>query len=109
MAERKRKALTLKQKIDTIRAVEISPNKKRDVIAEQFKVPRTTLLNIIRDKAKDLHQFESGKDETTSRRERTPSHDTIDRALLEWFTEKSKVFLSFFLSLSIFLSSLTEL
>ena len=52
MTERKRKALSLKQKFDIIKAVESNPNKKRNAIAEEFKVLRTTLMNILREKAK---------------------------------------------------------
>ena len=88
MAEKKRKALSLKQKIDLIRAVESNPNKNKNAIAEVFNVPRTTLLNILREKAKYLHQFESGKHDISRRCDRRSSQDTLDKALLEWFTEK---------------------
>ena len=83
MAERKRKALSLKQKIDIIEAVESNPNKNRNAIAEEFKVPRTTLLNILREKAKCLRQFESGKHDISRKRDRRSSNDTVDKALLE--------------------------
>ena len=88
MAEHKRKALSLKQKIEIIREVERNPHKSESLIADEMKVPRTTLLNIVREKAKYVGQFESGKNDISRKRARGSGHGTVDSALLEWFSVK---------------------
>ena len=45
-------SLTLKQKVNAIREVENNPTKSRGLIAEELNIPRTTLMNIMKNKKK---------------------------------------------------------
>ena len=59
---KKRTSLTLQQKIDIIRAVESQPHKNKTAIAKEKDVPRTTLMNIMKNKLKYKEQCECGKE-----------------------------------------------
>ena len=88
MAEpkRKRRVLTLCQRLQIIKAVEDYPNKTRTQIAIDFGVPLPTLSNIVKEKKKYLAQATSGDVITTTKRARTSQLGSVDKALLEWFT-----------------------
>ena len=91
MAERERKVLSLKQKVEIIREVERNPHKNKSLIADEMEVSRTTLLNIVREKAKYFGQFESGWSDISRKRARGSKHGTVDTALLKWFSVKRRV------------------
>lgn len=62
MAEKKKRvSLTLKQKVNAIREVENNSTKSKGKIAEDLNIPRTTLMNILKNKAKYKEHFESGR------------------------------------------------
>ena len=53
MAEKKKRvSLTLKQKVNAIREVENNSTKSKGKIAEDLNIPMTTLMNILKNKAK---------------------------------------------------------
>ena len=88
MAEpkRKRRVLTLCQRLQLIKAVEDYPNKTRTKFAIDFGVPLPTLSNIVKEKKKYLAQATSGDVITTTKWAKTSQLGSVDKALLEWFT-----------------------
>ena len=50
--KKKRVSLTLKQNVNAIREVENNPTKSKGLIAEELNIPRTTLMNIMKNKKK---------------------------------------------------------
>lgn len=82
----KRNVLSLGERLKLINHVQHIPDKKKkSLIAEEFKVPYTTLLNIVKNKEKYLSQAASGQT-STRKRARGPQLDSVDKALLDWFT-----------------------
>ena len=83
MAEKKKRvSLTLKQKVNAIREVENNSTKSKGKIAEDLNIPRTTLMNILKNKAKYKEQFESGRVNLNMKKDRPSDFDVVDEALL---------------------------
>ena len=83
---RKRKVLTLGDRLKVIQAVENNPSKTRPQLAEEFGVPLPTLTNLLKSKDKYLAHAKSGEVTTTSKQARTSQMGSVDQDLLRWFT-----------------------
>ena len=83
---RKRKVLTLADRLKIIKAVEDQPSRSRTQIAAEFNLPLPTLSNILREKDKYLKQAASGEVVSTKKRARGSQLAALDRSLLDWFT-----------------------
>ena len=59
--KKKMRTLTLKEKVDIIQEVESNPTKKRSKNAQEHKIPRSTLSNILTNKDKYERLLSSGK------------------------------------------------
>ena len=88
MESQKRSSVSLQQKIEIIRAVESQPHKNKTAIAKEKGVPRTTLMNIMKNKSKYKEQFECGKEVLSRKKSRGCRDSELDAALLKWFSEQ---------------------
>ena len=84
-APRKRKVLSLKEKLSLVKAIEKSPGKKITKIAREFGVNRRTLADIIKKKDALQEMVRSGIANTSTKRMRKSNHEEVEEALLDWF------------------------
>ena len=82
---RKRKALSLCERLKIIQTVEDSPLKSRTQRATHFGIPLSTLSNMMKNKDKYLAQARSGDVVTTSKRVRISQLASVDKPLLKWY------------------------
>ena len=80
----KRKPLTLGQKLKIIHVVETNPGKKKRLIASEQGVPVTTLYSVLKNKVQYTVQATSGQ--TTRKRQIGAQLQSVDDALLLWFS-----------------------
>ena len=85
--------MPLKRKIELIDAVEKHPagekkkrpaGKKKKEIVEEFGIVPNTLSTIVKDKEKYRQTLFGGQINISKQRQRAPTHDDIDEALLCW-------------------------
>ena len=84
MAKRKRKELTLQEKVDVIACKDKNPAIGIREKAEKFKCGKTQIQSTLRDKRKLLHKFAKNGN-ASSKRARMCRFQDIDSAMLEWF------------------------
>ncbi|KAL8587727.1 hypothetical protein ACOMHN_020945 [Nucella lapillus] len=89
--EKKRKSLSLSQKLDIIRKIEANPQQRKAVIAEELGIPFSTLCNIWRDRQRYLNNVASGTEDLSRKRSRTAKLETVDENLLKWFSDSSRL------------------
>ncbi|XP_053259070.1 tigger transposable element-derived protein 4 [Podarcis raffonei] len=82
-AVRKKKSLSLKDKISIIAAIE-SGKKKAD-IAERYGIKKNSLSSIMKNKEKVLEAFESWQFDPKRKRLRTAFHTDLEEALVKWY------------------------
>jgi hypothetical protein len=82
--EKKRKTLTLSQKVDIIHAVDSSSN-KRDV-AKKFDIASSTLSTILRQKGKIMNEWTNSSFFSKRKKLRGGDYADVDQALLQGFT-----------------------
>ena len=85
--EKKRKSLSLSQKLDIIRKIEANPQQRKAVIAEELGIPFSTLCNIWRDRQKYVNNVARGTEDLSRKRSRTAKLETVDENLLKWFSD----------------------
>ena len=84
MAKRKRKELTLHEKVDVIAYKDKSPAIGIREIAEKFQCGKTQIQSTLRDKRKLLDKFATNGN-AASKRARMCRFQNINSAMLEWF------------------------
>ena len=84
MAKRKRKELTLQEKVDVIAYKDKNPAIGIREIAEKFQCGKTQIQSTLRDKRKLLDKFATNGN-AASKRARMCRFQNIDSAMLEWF------------------------
>ena len=89
----KRNVLSLGDRLKIIDHVQVNPHNSKRLIAEEFNVPYSTLVNIIQNKKKYREQAATGQTTSARKRARASQLDAVDKALLEWFTSCSYDFL----------------
>ena len=89
MSERKkkRKSLSLNEKLQIIRKIEDNPQKRKAVVAEELGIPFTTLCNIWKDRQKYMNKVAKGTDDLSRKRLRNAKLETVDESLLQWFSD----------------------
>ncbi|NXX46091.1 TIGD4 protein, partial [Tricholaema leucomelas] len=80
---RRKKSITIQEKIDIISAVE-SGKKKAD-IAAKYGIKRNSLSSIMKNKEKVLEAFESLRFDPKRKRLRTAFHTDLEEALVKWY------------------------
>ncbi|NWV35137.1 TIGD4 protein, partial [Grantiella picta] len=80
---RRKKSLSIEEKIDIISAVE-SGKKKADVAAE-YGIKRNSLSSIMKNKEKVLEAFETLRFDPKRKRLRTAFHADLEEALMKWY------------------------
>ncbi|NXI40702.1 TIGD4 protein, partial [Galbula dea] len=80
---RRKKSITIEEKIDIISAVE-SGKKKAD-IAAKYGIKRNSLSSIMKNKEKVLEAFESLRFDPKRKRLRTAFYSDLEEALVKWY------------------------
>ncbi|NXP49866.1 TIGD4 protein, partial [Heliornis fulica] len=80
---RRKKSISIEEKIDIISAVE-SGKKKADVAAE-YGIKKNSLSSIMKNKEKVLEAFESLRFDPKRKRLRTAFHTDLEEALVRWY------------------------
>ncbi|XP_033869613.3 tigger transposable element-derived protein 4 [Acipenser ruthenus] len=80
---RKKKSLSIEEKVDIISAVE-SGRKKTDVAAE-YGIKKNSLSSIIKNKDKILDAYESFRFDPSRKRLRTATYTDLEEALMRWY------------------------
>lgn len=88
MAKRKRKELTLQEKVDVIAYKDKNPAIGIREIAEKFQCGKTQIQSTLRDKRKLLDKFATNGN-AASKRARMCRFQDIDSAMLEWFRSRN--------------------
>ena len=83
MAKRKRKELTLEEKVDVIAYKDKNPAIGIREIAEKFQCGKTQIQSTLRDKQKLLDKFATNGN--AAKRAGMCGFQDIDSAMLEWF------------------------
>ena len=86
MAKRKRKELTLQEKVEVIDFKNKNPATALRQIADRFQCDKTQIQSILRDQPNLLDKF-TASGNAVSKRARTCRFQNIDLAMLEWFRE----------------------
>ncbi|XP_069710975.1 tigger transposable element-derived protein 4 [Phaenicophaeus curvirostris] len=81
-ASRRKKSISIEDKIDIISAVE-SGERKADVAAK-YGIKKNSLSSILKNKEKLLEAFESLRFDPKRKRLRTASHSDLEEALVRW-------------------------
>ena len=81
-----RKQLTLRQKQEILIFVQQNPQMKRREVAKRFSLAPSTLSGIITKADQIKKCFHDGKFKPDAKRLRKPSLETVDAALLQWFS-----------------------
>lgn len=82
---RKQQALSIKSKIDIIKAVDLGKFSKT-AICKEFGIPNSTLSTILKNKEKIISN-ENNEFQLNRQRMRTPKHVDIENALIIWFKQ----------------------
>ena len=87
MAALKQKSLSLKDKVQILKAVDSRSGQRgsKGQIAKEFGIANSTLSTIIKDKEKILNAFDEAAFEPQRKRLRTVVYDDVEEALLVWF------------------------
>lgn len=85
MASRKRKALSLKEKLDVLNAVDTQPARKRVDIAKDLGLPPSTLNSIVSKRAEI--EGNAALFGPKAKRARGAKYGNLDEALLTWFKQ----------------------
>ncbi|XP_074083532.1 tigger transposable element-derived protein 4 isoform X1 [Macrotis lagotis] len=80
---RKKKSLSIEEKIDIINAVE--SGKKKAEIAAKYGIKKNSLSSIMKNKDKVLEAFESLKFDPKRKRLRTAFYTDLEEALMRWY------------------------
>ncbi|XP_067684471.1 tigger transposable element-derived protein 4-like [Haliotis asinina] len=80
----KRKALDLDTKYQIIQAVDAG-GKSKTVIAAEFKIPKSTLSTILKDKEAIISKLQSAEYGSSRKRIRVSNFEDVEKALFEWF------------------------
>lgn len=84
MTTKQRQALPLSDKVDIIRRVE--RGEKKSDVAATFKIARSTLSTILKNKATIKNQARE-RPNADSKRIRKPAYDAVEKALYQWFLD----------------------
>lgn len=82
-AVRKKKSLSIEEKIDIINAVE--SGKKKAEIAAEYGIKKNSLSSIMKNKDKVLEAFESLRFDPKRKRLRTAFYTDLEEALMRWY------------------------
>ena len=81
---RRRKSLSIAQKVEIIRVVETGGQRKSDVAA-RFGIARSTLSTILKVKEKVMADYERSNTRSDRKRIRLSQFDDLERAVYQWF------------------------
>ncbi|KAG0445104.1 hypothetical protein HPB47_023055, partial [Ixodes persulcatus] len=84
MTTKQRQALPLSDKVDIIRRVE--RGEKKSDVAATFKIARSTLSTILKNKSTIKNQARE-RPNADSKRIRKPAYDEVEKALYQWFLD----------------------
>ena len=88
--KKKRKGLTIDQKLEIIRYQEKNPTLKKTDIAKHFDIAKQTLSDILKSKDKILKECteEADRPDTSARKRfRATDYDDVDAAMVIWFRQ----------------------
>lgn len=80
---KKKKSLSIEEKIDIINAVE--SGKKKAEIAAEYGIKKNSLSSIMKNKDKVLEAFESLRFDPKRKRLRTAFYTDLEEALMRWY------------------------
>ena len=83
MSRSKQSSYDINFKISVIEA--INSGKKCSVVAEEFKIPRSTVSTFLRDKDKIYSSVASGSVSIKTKRLRIAKYENLEKELLSWF------------------------
>ena len=78
----KRRAYSLKERYEVVKAVERGRNKKS--VAEQMGLPRASVIKICKNSDKIIEEYESGSN-VQVKRQRKHNFENVDKHLMQWF------------------------
>ena len=87
MAASKKKSLSLKDKVRTLKAADSSVDQHglKGRIAKKFGIANSTLSSIIKDRQKIIAAFDQAAFEPERKQMRTVAYKDVEDALLMWF------------------------
>lgn len=83
---KRRKCLSLEQRVKMINYAKDHPNEGYRKVAEKFGIGRTQAQKILKDRVAIIEQYESNIQPRSSKRSRSTKYSDVNEALWEWYT-----------------------